>query len=959
MNGIFSGNGTVTPNSIQLGSSSFRLINDINICLSRLGIFGKITITPMKSNNLGTLNMANVNLLSIRSKWAKIFQEEIELISVDKHNILKKMHPSKEHINFKQVNDTVLDAIVEINKVDVSKYPKVYDLTIPSTLNFGLANGLHVVDTSDSGYISKKFIKASEELMVNYDFTVRNSSGYIVQFGYGDDNFDPIKLEKVPRIELFEYDDKTMKKIYQHEDDLKYFESFMTPEAIDQMMNDPNYKNILNDEYNEILDMRYELRYNYFKNTEAIGDINTYTPINLYRVIPSQLIKFNIENFMLSDITPQYVINTYNQAMKDIVKYLPEKENNWKLFKIIFKSFLSTKRVIKEYRMNKAVYDSIILLIKDKMLNALVQPGELVGIISSQTLGEISTQMTLNTHHSAGVGVGSLVITEGIPRLREIINISKQLKNKNMSIYLKYKYSSSKDDVRKIQSKFAYTQLKDLLSKTEILYSNESGITDQNEDYEFIKSYKEFSKLFDIDNIDESCLSPWILRLTFDKESLMIRKITVQEIQETIKENFHNDQEIDCIYSDDSVNDVVMRIRIKHDNKGSFYEFMKDFEKQLIELSLRGFPNIDQVEVMESNIIKYDIDGSIKPTKEYMLKTMGSNLIDILSNDAVDISRTLTNDIIEFYELFGIEAVRELIFKELHKIYNDKEPNPRHLQMLADTMTYRGKLMSIDRHGINKNSQIGPIGKASFEEVMNIFTKASVFAEKDNMKGISANIFAGQFCKSGTNVFDILVDEDKMIENISNPGYNDNNDEYDEYHVTNEVDVDKAFSNAYSSKFDSSIQNVKDEDFSFGFGIEQTKEFTLNKIGTDKNIIVSQISDKSEESNESNNKSKIGNEIDYNKVSIEEDDNEDFNQISVEEPESNNINFDAITINEPNKNDKDNEIVEEPEIVEESEIVEEPKVKTKKIRVSKKKIEEPIEEPIEKPKKKIKVSKKK
>jgi DNA-directed RNA polymerase beta' subunit len=133
----------------------------------------------------------------------------------------------------------------------------------------------------------------------------------------------------------------------------------------------------------------------------------------------------------------------------------------------------------------------------------------------------------------------------------------------------------------------------------------------------------------------------------------------------------------------------------------------------------------------------------------------------------------LTNDILEFHEIFGIEATRNLIYKEVHKIFMESHPNPRHIQMLADTMTYRGKLMQIDRHGMNKNSEIGPIGKASFEEVMNIFTKAALFAEKDNMKGVSANIMTGQFCKAGTNTFDILVDEDKLMEVALDAGAED------------------------------------------------------------------------------------------------------------------------------------------------------------------------------------------
>ena len=1394
---LFNEFGSSDENSIIFESKSLRMLNDINICLSRIGVFGII----------------NDNKVIVSNKWIDIFNDKIKL------NI--KLNINSFGMNkYTQVNDTVLDAIVEINKVSIAKYPKVYDLTIPSTINFGLANGLHVVDTSDSGYLSRKFIKAAEDLMVNYDMTVRNATGHIVQFSYGDDNFDPIKLEKVTCIELIEFDNKKMEQVYKFEnvDELSYFENFMTPEAINEMMEDPNYKNVLNDEYKEMLQLREDLRYKYFKNTEAIGDINTYTPINLYRVIPSQLIRFNIEKFHLSDLTPQYILKTYNETMKDIIKYLPEKEKNWILFKIIFKSFLSLKRIMKEYRMTKAAFDSIIILIKEKMMSALVNPGELVGIIGAQTLGEISTQLTLNsviyetdiivrdanknikkiqigefiereirrsekidynedkdttyaecasyyeipscneegtilwtrieavtkhpvinkdgsntmlkvitederevfatkaksflklingkiigcdgsdlkvgdylpvstkqidfnevdkldlrcilpmneyvygselekaksvmhehhwwmkhanktftlphrrsdsvvqlastrvrngrktkstikdgnvymllsnnceytisevieldynfgyligaycaegcmtkhqisisnndsayyapieelckqwnittkiyrnenknkegltgqdlriyntllcriletfcgklshnkfvsdkiifsnktclrgfldayiggdgsvdghsknirissvskpmlidvqqilnifniytriykppkqetnnrgskdikqlyvlcvdgrqayklagildvkikhkkegaleilkhkhnfeyakkyekipnevdgeiifedrdgryidvvfdkiksieevpnttdyaydltveitrnfnlyngvcsvdTFHLSGVGSGSLVVTAAIPRLKEIINVTKNLKNKNMSIYLKEEYSSNKDNARKVQAKFAYTQLKDILAKTEILYDNKYGMTDKMEDREFIKSYKEFSELFDIDNIDESCLSPWILRLAFDKEALMNRKLTIQEIQETIKENFHNDQEIDCVYSDDSVNDVIMRIRIKQDSKGNFLDFMKDFEKQLIELSLRGIINIKRVEIAETNIIKYNNDGSIGAAKEWILKTDGSNLLDILSDDNVDITRTITNDILEFHEIFGIEATRELIYRELCKVYDEKHPNPRHIQMLSDIMTYRGKLMQIDRHGLNKNSEIGPIAKASFEEVMNIFTKAAIFAEKDNMKGVSSNILAGQFCKSGTNSFEILMDEDKLMEKIDIPDYVDA-----DFIDINEKNVDSAFSKIYDSYEPN--QNVDDIDFNFGFGIEESKEYTLENIAS-KNII---ITDKNESEN-------IGNDINYNKIEIDE-------QVS-EEPVNNGeleIDFDAININEEDAEVEQEVIIEKP----------------KKIRVSKKKVEETVEKP-----KKIRVSKKK
>jgi len=336
--------------------------------------------------------------------------------------------------------------------------------------------------------------------------------------------------------------------------------------------------------------------------------------------------------------------------------------------------------------------------------------------------------------------------------------------------------------------------------------------------------------------------------------------------------------------------------------------------------------------------MKYNNDGSYQATKEWVLKTSGSNLFDILSDDAVDMSRSLTNDIIEFHEVFGIEATRELIFKELFKIYS--KINPKHVQLLADIMTYRGKLMQIDRHGLNKNSEIGPIAKASFEEVMNIFTKAAIFAEKDNMKGVSANILTGQFCKSGTNSFEILMDEDKLMQKFD---FDEAYDNGTEFINVNETDASKAFDNAYTAY--EPTENVEDADFKFGFGIEQKKEYVLDKIDT-KNVVVTEKSNKSftnenkdevdfdsvpiEEVSVVSNTNESNEPLDFNTIPIEDVDtseavdtteipeNEDFDSIpidNVENPEL-NIDFNSIPI--------ENAVVNEPIIV-----------KPKKVRVKK------------------------
>ena len=179
-------------------------------------------------------------------------------------------------------------------------------------------------------------------------------------------------------------------------------------------------------------------------------------------------------------------------------------------------------------------------------------------------------------------------------------------------------------------------------------------------------------------------------------------------------------------------------------------------------ITIRGIPNIEQVEPSMRKKIVYRDDGSYNQTTEWYLQTIGVNLLDVLMNDKIDSTRTLSNDIHEINEIFGIEATRAIIIRELMKM-QDYEVNYRHLSLLGDIMTHRGIIMPIERHGINRSGERGAIAKATFEESTEILVKASTFAEKDKMGGVSANVMFGQLPRVGTNSFDILFDEVKFF----------------------------------------------------------------------------------------------------------------------------------------------------------------------------------------------------
>lgn len=195
LNGYVSGDGTIGSNNIDAGSASYRLIEGITMLLSRFGIFAKMSTSQLKENNIGTINIAPTHRLSIRGQWASQFAKSVTLIDSAKQKRLSAIQPSISHRNFREQHDCVLDPISEINIIDVEKYPKVYDLTIPSTLNFGLANGLHVVDTAETGYIQRQLIKAMEDIVVQHDGTVRDAKMNVVQYYYGEDSIMATKLE--------------------------------------------------------------------------------------------------------------------------------------------------------------------------------------------------------------------------------------------------------------------------------------------------------------------------------------------------------------------------------------------------------------------------------------------------------------------------------------------------------------------------------------------------------------------------------------------------------------------------------------------------------------------------------------------------------------------------------------------------------------------------------------------
>ncbi|MBM4225182.1 MAG: hypothetical protein FJ167_10430, partial [Gammaproteobacteria bacterium] len=166
----------MTSTCFELKLDNVRLIEDIAFLCSRLNIHAEIHSSASASTSATTLVIRG----SSGKRLAALLDLSMEDGVVTNNNEDDEYEP-------RTLNDVILDEIVEMTMVDPALHPKMYDLTIPKTLNFGLANGLQVRDTSTTGYIQRRLIKGMEDLKVEYDMTVRNGKQRIIQFAYGDD----------------------------------------------------------------------------------------------------------------------------------------------------------------------------------------------------------------------------------------------------------------------------------------------------------------------------------------------------------------------------------------------------------------------------------------------------------------------------------------------------------------------------------------------------------------------------------------------------------------------------------------------------------------------------------------------------------------------------------------------------------------------------------------------------
>jgi len=389
---------------------------------------------------------------------------------------------------------------------------------------------------------------------------------------------------------------------------------------------------------------------------------------------------------------------------------------------------------------------------------------------------------TLNTFHFAGVSSKSNV-TRGVPRIEEILSLSAEPKNPSLTVYLKEEDETQKEKANTIMYMLEYTKLQEIVKSVEICFDPDDLNSLIDEDRSTIEQFRAFENM--VSECAETTLSSenekskWIIRMTMDPEIMLKKNITMDDINFTLNNAYDN--QINCIYSDFNAEKLIFRIRMNEvmksntrggqkkvkanplDQSDQIY-ILKNFQDQLLEnIVLRGVKGINKVILRKIKDNVVENNGVYSKQDIWVLDTVGTNLLDVLALDYIDNKRTFSNDIVEIYNVLGIEAARQAIYNEIVDVieFDGVYINYHNFSVLCDRMTYTSKMISIFRHGIN-NDNIGPIAKASFEETPEMLLKAARHAELDNLRGISANVMCGQEGFFGTSAFQVVLDLEEM-----------------------------------------------------------------------------------------------------------------------------------------------------------------------------------------------------
>jgi DNA-directed RNA polymerase subunit A" len=345
----------------------------------------------------------------------------------------------------------------------------------------------------------------------------------------------------------------------------------------------------------------------------------------------------------------------------------------------------------------------ILSAVRTQFENALVEPGEAVGTVAAQSIGEPGTQMTLKTFHFAGVA--EFNVTQGLPRLIEIVDARRNPSTPMTEVYLDEEHRTDVERAKSVARKIELTLVESIASNISV----------------------DLSQLQIIIEID--------LDLMQDKD------LTLDYVANEISKGRKVDVKTEG-------NLIYVMPKIDPEKEKEIYKYLQKLSIKIRQMVVKGLLNIKRTQISK------EPDNS----NHYMIFTEGTDFVKTLRIPGVDQTKIYTNHTYEIAETLGIEAARNAIIKESVEVLKVQglDVDLRHITLVADLMTGNGDVRQIGRHGISGEKD-SVLARASFEITVKHLLEACLKGEVDPLKGIAENVIVGQVIPLGTGSIDLMM----------------------------------------------------------------------------------------------------------------------------------------------------------------------------------------------------------
>lgn len=563
------------------------------------------------------------------------------------------------------------------------------------------------VKTAETGYMSRRLMKSLEDLSTRYDDTVRNSSGGIVQFQFGADKLDPVDMEGSAVPVHFQRTWKHAETTtFKNEDPclLPYQITALCDKYLAKEKTKYLRKGLLR---GEPLDYRDDSDYAVDEHESARDFVDTITEFvrGLATTMARAREKAGLE--ILED-DPKDTKVRYDMSKED-----PQKRA-W---------------VDRVSKVSRATLQEFIKLCLSKYAKAHVEPGHAVGAVGAQSIGEPGTQMTLKTFHFAGVA--GMSITQGVPRIKEIINASKNISTPIISCPLQNPHAMEAAKV--VKGLVEKTYIREVIHYVEDMWSAHKAT---------------ICLSVNLDAINKMMLglTPFGIAETICKQ----KKLKIPGDNVTVKGSYIFINVLETTGGNMGARGVTAAAKARKAaglevDKNDLLLRVNYLKRALPEIAISGYPDATRAVINKSD----------KEPIVYTVLVEGYGLRACMNTEGVEGAHVISNNVMENREVLGIEAARSTIAKEIGVVMNEMAIDPRHMQLLADVMTYKGEVLGITRFGLSKMRD-SVLQLASFEKTPDHLFDAAAGMKSDQIEGVSECIIMGQTMSVGTGAFQVV-----------------------------------------------------------------------------------------------------------------------------------------------------------------------------------------------------------